>query len=212
MSELNGAVLFDFDGTLVDSSVGILSSLQQVLPRYGVVRTDEELLREIGPPFQVTWKGYGFDDDQVASCLADYRAIYTNGPMYDVEIYDGIVDVIRELRSSGRKTAIATSKALPYTLQVVEHLGWLELFDVVSGATLDGSRSLKADIISHALEQLDTTAAVMIGDRDVDILGAHANEIHSVGVMWGFGDREELSAAKPTAIVNSTSELGALLA
>ena len=189
-------VLVDLDGTLVDSAPGIVSTLRVALFEFGFELTDDELLAAVGPPFQVLMHGLGMSAEATAACISRYRELYSAGPMFDAKLYDGAQDALQAFVAAGRTVAIATSKATPYAQRVASHFG-IDRQCAVFGSEVDGRRVAKAEVITYALTQLGRSAgsAVMIGDRDADVVGAQEVGVAVVGAAWGYAQQGELEAA-----------------
>ena len=139
-----------------------------------------------------------------------YRERFSVKGLYENEVYPGVEKMLQTLKESGKKLIVATSKPEKFTMLILEHFDLLKYFDFVAGATLDGSRGEKADVIRYALEISgieDKSDVIMIGDRKFDILGAKENGLTSIGVLYGFGDREELTEAGADYIVERAEDI-----
>ena len=205
-------ILFDLDGTLTNSELGITKCVQHALKKFGIEVEDRTMLRPfIGPPLGESFRVYyGLTQEESERAIEYYRERFSVKGLYENEVYEGVEKTLQELRKSGKKLIIATSKPEKFTLLILEHFDLLKYFDFVAGATMDGSRGEKADVIRYALEKTgieDKSQVVMIGDRKYDILGAKENGLDSIGVLYGFGDYEELSAAGADYIVESATEI-----
>ena len=205
-------ILFDLDGTLTNSELGITTCVQHALKKFGIVVEDRTLLRPfIGPPLGESFQVYyGLSKEESQRAIEYYRERFSVKGLYENEVYDGVEKLLQTLKSCGKKLIIATSKPEKFTLMILEHFDLLKYFDFVAGATLDGSRGEKADVIRYALELSgieDKSDVIMIGDRKFDILGAKENELKSIGVLYGFGDREELTEAGADYIVEHTEDI-----
>jgi phosphoglycolate phosphatase len=189
-------ILFDLDGTLVDPKPGLIGSIQHALRKLGhAVPPADELLWMIGPPFRVSFPKLLGAGDRVEEAIAYYRESYFNGAMYDAIVYDGMPDALAALRASGHRLIVATAKPHYYARPIVQHFGLDAHFHAVHGPELDGTNDHKADLIAHILrhEAIDPKAALMIGDRELDVTAAARNGMRAVGVTWGYGSAEELS-------------------
>lgn len=205
-------VLFDLDGTISDSGEGITNSVKYSLKKFGIIETDYEKLKKfVGPPLYASYeKYYGFSHEEAIKAVEYYREYYNAGGIFELRIYDGIIDLLKYLKKSEKKIILATSKPEIYAEKIAKKFGFHELFDNISGALLDGSRIEKDDIIRYALERVgesDISKCIMIGDRSYDVLGAKAFNMDSIGVTWGYGDRDELEAAGATYIVDKAEEI-----
>ncbi len=210
-------VLFDLDGTLTDPAEGIVQSFRKAFADVGLDPEDHEPLdRYIGPPLQETFAAAGLDSDGVKAAIAGYRSYFAVQGIFQNRMYDGVNDVLETLKSGGWVLGVATSKPEPFTERILEHFDLARYFDVVAGATMDGARRHKVDVIEHALTLAQphgaVRRAVMIGDRAVDITGARAHGLGTIGVTWGYGSVEELVAADPSALAAEPGELLELLA
>ena len=187
--------LFDLDGTLSESEPGIVGSLVMALGTVGVAVPAPEVLRlAIGPPFDTGLVDIGVPTEHVPAVIAAYRDVYEVSGLFETRLYDGVPEMLDELRASGVILAVATSKPQDTADRVLDHLGLAPYFTVVAGATYDGTRRTKADVIGHALERLGVEAGpavVMIGDRHHDIEGAAAYGIDTIAVAWGYGSADE---------------------
>lgn len=209
-------VLFDLDGTLTNSERGITKSVQHALRKFGIEVEDRTVLRPfIGPPlgesFQVF---YGMSVEESEQAIKYYRERFSVKGLYENEVYPGVEKMLQVLKESGKKLILATSKPEKFTMLILEHFDLLKYFDFVAGATMDGSRGEKADVIRYALELSgieDKSEVIMIGDRKFDILGAKENGLASMGVLYGFGDREELTEAGADYIVETAEDIVKIL-
>jgi phosphoglycolate phosphatase len=208
-------LLFDLDGTLTDPHVGITVSMQQALASVGVHVADPDELRwMIGPPIMDNFARFDVVGDRALDALAVYRERYDRVGAFENEIYDGIPELLDRLDADGRRMAVATSKAEHNAHRILEHFGIAHHFAFVGGASPDGVRSMKADVVAYVLAHLDhpdPATAVMIGDRHHDVDGARLNGLRSIAVTWGFAEDGELEAAHPDRIVHTIPELEAAL-
>ncbi len=210
------AVLFDLDGTLTDPKRGITRSVQYALRKRGITPPDaDELEPFIGPPLEQSFRErLGFDAVEARRAVDDYREYFSERGIYENEVYAGIPSLLRELRESGRRVCLATSKPTVFAERILEHFDLTKHFDLVVGSHLDGTRVEKTEVVSAALVGVRGEAperAVMVGDRMHDVHGARANGIDAIAVAWGYGTREELRAAAPTSLAASVEELRRLL-
>lgn len=208
-------VIFDLDGTLTDSAQGIVASFRHALAAVGAEVPDGDLAgRIVGPPMIDTLTEMGLGA-RAEEAMAAYRAEYTSRGWSMNTMYDGIADLLADLRSAGVRLAVATSKSEPAALRILDHFGIARHFDVIAGASPDGSRAAKADVLGHALAQLGPLPerVVMVGDRAHDVEGAAAHGIDTVVVEWGYGaaDFTGPDACAPAARVSSVRQLGELL-
>lgn len=185
-------VIFDLDGTLTDSAEGIVASFRHALQSVGAAVPDGDLVsRIVGPPMHITLQEMGLGDSAEAAITA-YRADYTSRGWSMNRPFDGIPALLADLRAAGVRLAVATSKAEPTAQRILAHFGLDASFEVVAGASPDGTRSAKSDVVAHALRQLAPLPdrVVMIGDRSHDVEGAAAHGIGTIVVGWGYGHRD----------------------
>jgi phosphoglycolate phosphatase len=209
--------LFDLDGTLTDPKVGITRAVQYGLRRVGVEVEDLDTLTPyIGPPLQDGFVELaGLSAAAAAVALAGYREYYAETGLFENTPYDGIVEMLDQLHTAGWRLAVATSKPTVFAERILEHFGMRAPFEQVAGASLDGSRRHKHDVISHALNLLGCTpdaGCVMVGDREHDIFGAQRIGIPAIGVTWGYGSADELTAAGADVLVDRVADLQPALA
>jgi phosphoglycolate phosphatase len=211
-----GVVLFDLDGTLTESGPGIMNSLAYALDAIGRPPLPAaELRRFVGPPLYDSFRDVaGLDEAATHDAMIAYRRYFVARGMYENSVYPGIVDLLRALGDAGRRLGVATSKPIPYALPIVEHFELRPYFEVVCGPALDGVGAVKAEVVADALASLAVSASpdvVLVGDRSHDVVGAHENGIACIGVLWGYGTRDELTAAGADAIAADVDELATLL-
>lgn len=209
-------ILFDLDGTLTDPSEGITHSVEYALNRLGIeVSSRNELLKFIGPPLSVGFKEfYDLSDAASDRAVEYYREVFSAEGLFENEVYPGVTKMLETLKESGKRLAVATSKPEKFTLRILEHFDLAKYFDFVAAATLDAARNSKESVIKYALESLkpsDLGRVVMVGDRKYDIEGARLNGIASVGVLYGFGSKEELEAVGASHTVETVEELTEML-
>ncbi|MFT4247188.1 MAG: HAD hydrolase-like protein [Pseudomonas sp.] len=210
------ALFFDLDGTLIDSEPGIIGGLVHAFGQMGQPVPPMAQLRDwIGPPLRDSFQQH-FDGDpvRVAQALALYREYYDRVGWTEHSVFDGIPTAIAALRGAGHRLAVVTSKNERAARRIIEHLPFGEGFEDVIGASDDGARRFKVDLIAEALRRLSLQPAqcTMIGDRRMDVEGANAHGMRSVGVLWGFGDAAELRAAGAGALAGAPADLPTLLA
>jgi phosphoglycolate phosphatase len=197
-------VIFDLDGTLTDSAEGIVSSFRHALTQIGADVPDGDLAgRIVGPPMRQTLHGMGLGD-LADSAMTAYRADYTTRGWSMNSLFDGIEPLLADLKSSGVRLAVATSKAEPTARKILAHFGLDQYFEVIAGATVDGTRSAKADVVAHALAQLAPLPerVLMVGDRSHDVEGAAEHGIDTVVVGWGYGKTDFEGPAAVTALAH----------
>lgn len=205
-------VLFDLDGTLTDPGDGITNSVAYALNKFNIiVKNKADLYKFIGPPLIdsfMTYYGMNYEDGLKA--VEYYREYFSVTGIFENTMFDGIPELLCEIKNSGRKIALATSKPEQYAVRILEHFGLTKYFDFVGAATMDETRSKKADVITYTLDNLgvnDKSKVIMIGDRHHDIDGANQNDIDSIGVLFGYGDRKELEEAGATYIFETINDV-----
>ncbi len=208
-------VIFDLDGTLTDSARGIVSSFRHALGEIGAAVPDGDLAsRIVGPPMHHTLRAMGLGDNADAA-IAAYRADYTTRGWAMNSLFDGIAELLADLDAAGVRLAVATSKAEPTAQRIIAHFGLDQHFEVVAGASVDGSRASKADVVAHALAQLGPLPdrVLMVGDRSHDVEGAAEHGIDTVVVDWGYGhaDFDEPDAVAALAHVSTVDDLREVL-
>ena len=208
-------ILWDLDGTLTDPMIGITTCVQYALRHLGIeVKDLQELCPFIGPPLVESFSTfYGFSPEQARQAVGRYREYFSRQGIFENELYPGIKELLEDLKKHGVRILLASSKPEVYARKILEHFQLLPFFDFVAAATMDDTRSKKTDVVRYALETcgISPDRAVMIGDRHHDIDGAKDNALESIGVLWGYGSREELSAAGATRLAESVPQLASLL-
>lgn len=206
-------VLFDLDGTITDPGLGITNSVAYALEKFSIEVTDRtELYKFIGPPLYESFeKFYGLSHEDAKKAVDYYREYYRPTGIFECFIYDGIVDLLKRLKKEGKTVIVATSKPEEFAKQIMDHFDLTQYFTYIAGATMDGSRILKADIIDYALKTCGVTNlsdVVMVGDREHDVIGAQKIGVDSIGVLFGYGDRAEHEAAGATYIAETPHDIG----
>jgi phosphoglycolate phosphatase len=205
-------VLFDLDGTLIDSEAGIVASTEYALAKLGAPIPSREILRTwIGPPLRATFPlVLGEDPERIEQAVAFYRERFMHIGWREHVVYPGIQETIVELAERGVALAVVTSKPDLYANRIVASLPFGQRFAHVYSVSVGSDRCEKAQMIARALREFTTAPeqAVMIGDRHFDIQGARANGVRAIGVTWGFGSADELLAAGANELVHSVAQLG----
>lgn len=208
-------VLFDLDGTLTDPSGDFVVAMRAALESVGAtVPPDDDLRTRIGPPLLVTLAAFGLDDDTAVTVMTRYRTRYRANRSADTTVHAGMPELLDALRSRGVRVGVATSKPAVIAAEVLEQTGLAPLVDAVSGPGLNERDAAKDLVIAAALDQHGRPAPErvrMVGDRSFDVLGARAHGIDAIGVLWGFGDVEELTASGAAAIADTVPTLHGLL-
>ncbi len=207
-------LFFDLDGTLIDSAVGITRCVAYALEKMDQpVPGDAELRKWIGPALRTSFTPVFGDAQRVERAVALYRERFDLHGWLEHDVYAGIGEVVQGLHAAGHRLAVVTAKNEPHARRIVAHLPFGGCFEDVVGATEDGVRSHKPELIAEALRRLSLSSGQcwMVGDRRMDIEGARHHGMRNVGVLWGFGGREELTAAGAGALASTPAELGRLL-
>ena len=203
---------FDLDGTVIDSSPGILRSFNYALDRLALPRfTEADTASFIGPPLiHVFCKRFGLSEEDGARGVAYYRECYRAGGMLECRVYDGIRELLDALSKRGVRCVLATCKPHEFATKILHHHGLLDRFSLVAGPEMDGTRGEKDEVISYAKEQLgirDSRRVLMIGDRANDVWGARQNKMECLGVLWGFGTAEELEGEGAMALCSTPADV-----
>ena len=206
------SVLFDLDGTVVDSSEGVTKSVSYALKKrgYGDVAAGD-LLCFIGPPLREQFMAYcGVGKEEGEALVKAYREYYHDTGIWEARVYDGIPALLAAVKKAGSAVLLATSKPEAFAVRILEHFGLAKYFDFVAGANLDNTRTDKAEVIRYALDNLSPEKAarpLMIGDCPQDLAGANACRIASLAVTYGFGDRREMEALCPVTFCDSPEDV-----
>lgn len=205
-------IFFDLDGTLSDPFAGISRSIVYALERLGEDAPDEAVLRSfIGPPLLASFESL-LGSERAKEALDYYRERFGDVGWQENRPYDGIRELLESLTAKDRKLYVATSKPHVFARKIVEHFGLSDYFSTVFGSELDGRNAEKTALLKFALLETGATNAVMVGDREHDVIGALENGLSVIGVTWGYGSEEELRAAGAEQIVTSPGALDEMLA
>lgn len=208
-------LLFDLDGTLTDPYEGITRCVEYALSCQGIEVADRrELAAFIGPPLKAAFREhYALSAAEAERAVDDYRVRFGDVGMYENTLYNGIVELLEQLRASGRRLFVVTSKPWFYARRIVAHFGLDKYFGKVYGSELDGHRTEKSVLIAHVLreEGLRADEALMIGDRRFDVLGARHNGVAAAAVSYGYGAPQELLDAEPDHIFDSPYDIAQYL-
>ena len=205
-------ILFDLDGTLTDPGLGITNAVMYALKKFDIEAPDRsELYKFIGPPLLQSFQQYyGMSEEESQLALQYYREYFEPYGLYENTVYDGIEEALAMLKAQGKKLILATSKPEPFAVEILRHFGLDQYFDFVAGATMDEKRVRKADVIAYALESCGITElseAIMVGDREHDVLGAKEIGLKCIGVLYGYGDLEELENAGADYIAKNPEDI-----
>jgi phosphoglycolate phosphatase len=206
--------LFDLDGTLIDSEIGVFAGIRHSLTTVGADSPDDATLRSwIGPPLRVSFGAIlDGDSERVETAVEAYSQRFDETGWSEHAVYDGIPELIATLASAGHTLAVVTSKTRPHAERILAHLPFGSAFERLYAPDPSSAKSEKAEMIAAALADFghDVADTVMVGDRLYDMEGAVANGVRGIGVLWGFGDREELNAAGAWKVVDSPSDIAAV--
>jgi len=209
-------ILFDLDGTLTDSAPGIIACIDYAIADFGLERPSDDVMRTfLGPPLYDTFGGhFGMSEGDVHRAVAKYRERYHDVGLFENDVYDGVPDMLAAV-SMQVPLAVATSKPTYSATRILEHYDLAQYFDVIGGSELDGTRIHKEQVVAYSLGQMRgrgvASAPVMVGDREHDVRGAATHDVPCIGVMWGYGSREELETAGAVAVADTVSELQDML-
>lgn len=209
-------IFWDLDGTISDSAPGIVNSVTYALERMGTEAPDKEKLKKfVGPPLAESFSQYiGYSPEQTEQAVKYFREYYQEKGINENEMYIGIEELLIKLRKAGYICVVATSKPEPFAKTILKRYGIDGYFQYIAGSTIDETRTKKDEVIAYALETCkinDKTQVVMIGDRSHDVIGAKKNGLDCIGVLYGYGDRQELEEAGIIAIASDLIELGDIL-
>lgn len=209
-------LLFDLDGTIIDSSEGVCKSFAYALEHYGITVDDLGVLRPvIGPPLKDSFMNlYKFDEAKATEAVAKYRERYTDVGILECRVYDGVRELLKELAHRGYKLVLATSKPEVFARRIMERYELDGCFHFIAGAQIDGTISNKEDVLGYILKSLnitDVSDCLMIGDTKYDLAGAQYFGIDALGVLYGFGTRDELNAYPKVGLADSADAIATIL-
>lgn len=209
-------LLFDLDGTLTDPMLGITNAVMYSLEKFGIPRPERSsLYKFIGPPLLDSYRDYyGFSPEQARQAVACYREYYQDRGLFENQPYPDIPRVLEALTAAGKTLCVATSKPEHFARQILEHFRLDRWFTHICGAAMDESRGTKHEVIEYALATCgaaDRERVLMIGDREHDVLGAKQSGLDCLGVLYGYGSREELERAGAAYIAETTADVDRLI-
>jgi len=206
-------ILFDLDGTLTDSGEGIINCAAFALEHFGLPVPDRTTMRQfVGPPLRDTFTKFGVPADKAEEAISVYRSRYIPIGKFENEPYPGIRKLLEHLKAEGHRLYVATSKPEAMSVDILTRFDLAKYFDRICGATLDGSRDEKAQVIAYLLAETGSAEnTVMVGDTAFDVIGAAAHGIPTIGVSWGYGEIADMEAAGAKAIAHTMDELYWLL-
>ena len=210
---MRNAIFFDLDGTLTDSGPGIMNSALPALEHFGIPVANRDQLRVfVGPPLRQTFARFGVPEAGIEEAIRIFRARYIPIGKFENTPYPGIADLLARLQAEGFSLYVATSKPQVTAIEVLEHFQLAHHFTLICGADPAVGRETKADVIAHLLAQIgDPGRAVMVGDTRFDAAGARDSALPFIGVLYGYGTREEMAREGASAFAGSVEELRALL-
>ena len=207
------AIFFDLDGTLTDSGEGIMNCAELALRHFGISVPSRNQMRVfVGPPLDQTFIKFGVPADKTDEAIEVFRSRYRTVGKFENFPYPGIREALQTLKAQGHRLFVATSKPEVLANEVLGHFALTDFFEQIAGATLDGSRSHKADVITYLLGLTgDVGQTVMVGDTAFDVTGAAAHGIPTIGVSWGYGEVADMEKAGAVAVAHTMEELVVLL-
>ncbi|WP_455501950.1 HAD family hydrolase [Gemmiger sp.] len=209
-------ILFDLDGTLTDSAPGILNSVRYACRKMGLELPAEATLRKfLGPPLIDSFRNLmGLSDADADRAVSAFREYFPTKGIFENEVYPGIAALLADLKATGKTVIIATSKPEDFAKRIMEHFDLARYCDFICGATLDETRTDKAEVIAYALETAGITdkhGVVMVGDREHDVIGAKKNGLPCIGAVYGYGSAEELRTAGAAVLAETVADLHKIL-
>lgn len=210
-------IFFDFDGTIMDTSPGIYDSFDRVIAHYKLDYPRSEYDRMIGPPLRESFGNIlNLPESEIRNAIKIYRDYYSTEGMYNARLYDGVVELIENLRKSGKKIYTATSKPELFTRRILEKYELDHLFDFIGGSDLEErGRVEKKDVVEYVVNTRKLSdnkeKCILIGDRKYDVVGAHEAGIKCAGILWGFGSREEFESCGADFILETPSDVETFL-
>ncbi|MCR5494452.1 MAG: HAD hydrolase-like protein [Treponema sp.] len=207
-------VLFDFDGTLFNTSPGVFASFDEVVSHYGL-NIDKSIYNNmIGPPLKFSFVHYlGLPESEVPAAINVYRESYTkNEGMFNCTVYPGVVELIKKLKRQDLQICVATSKPEDYAKAILERNNMLDLFDFTGGSDMEEKyRVEKVDVVKYVLKSMNLDdkkdSVLMIGDRLYDVNGAHSAGLKCMGILWGFGSRKEFDECGADYVCESPDDV-----
>ena len=204
-------VFFDLDGTLNDSQFGIINATRYALRQHGFSDDVGDPTRFLGPPLIDSMQNcFGLDFETATKAVKSFREYYGDKGLYENILYEGIKELLAALYSAGIQCVLATSKGEPFALRILEHFDIRQYFIFVAAADINGGRDTKAEVLHHALGNIKPFPlknAIMVGDRNYDVDGAHEVGLSCAAVLYGYGSREELEDAGAEFIIHTVKDL-----
>lgn len=214
MTDNFDTLLFDLDGTLTDSTEGIVRCLEYALERMGF-DIPEDKNKFLGPPLYRSFAEFcGMNEEQVNEAVRIFRERYSTVGLFENRVYEGVPEMLKRLRDGGKRIMVATSKPEVYAVRIFDRFGLSQFFEIVGGANINGTRNDKDEVIEYVLEKAgisDRSSVLMIGDRRQDVDGAHKTGLKCMGILWGFGSIEELTEAGADFIAETPEKAADML-
>ena len=203
------AILFDVDGTLIDSAPGIINTLEEVFSQMGVDTTNVDLRRYLGPPLRKSFGEHFADPALIEKATGLYRDSYAVKGSHECSPYSGAAGMLRRLKDAGLLLCTATSKPTAVVTPILEEKGLAPFFDFIGGASMDESRDTKTEVVRYVLAQpmMQGKRVLMVGDRNDDMRGAADCGLDAAGALYGYGSREELEPFHPVLLAESCADL-----
>ena len=203
------AILFDVDGTLIDSAPGIINTLEEVFSQMGVDTTNVDLRRYLGPPLRKSFGEHFADPALIEKATGLYRDSYAVKGSHECTPYSGSAGMLRRLKDAGLLLCTATSKPTAVVTPILEEKGLAPFFDFIGGASMDESRDTKTEVVRYVLAQpmMQGKRVLMVGDRNDDMRGAADCGLDAAGALYGYGSREELEPFHPVLLAESCADL-----
>ena len=214
MTDNFDTLLFDLDGTLTDSTEGIVRCLEYALERMGF-DIPEDTNKFLGPPLYRSFAEFcGMNEELVNEAVRIFRERYSTVGLFENRVYEGVPEMLKRLRDGGKRIMVATSKPEVYAVRIFDRFGLSQFFEIVGGANINGTRNDKDEVIEYVLEKAgisDRSSVLMIGDRRQDVIGAHKTGLKCMGILWGFGSIEELTEAGADFIAETPEKAADML-
>ena len=207
------AALIDLDGTLSDSGLAIIKSINYALENLGYENLKGETSWVVGPSLWPTFKKLGIKENELEQAISLYRKCYTEGAMYEGFFYPGILEQLSILKTEGYILALVTSKPISYAAKITKYFGASDYLDFEFGSELDGTRSDKTELINYALKEMNIVPkdTVMVGDRSYDMIGAKNNKVLGLGVVYGYGNEKELINSGASYLIESPENFASVI-
>lgn len=209
-------IFLDLDGTVTNPAEGITKCFEYALNHFGIkVKNRAELEQFIGPPLRKSFmEGFGFEEEKATEAVAKYRERFAPIGMYENEVYEGMEQALQSMKDAGKVLIIATSKPEHMAKKILAHFKLDGYFDDICGSCDDSNRNEKDEVIRYALQKHGITNpddVLMVGDRKFDVIGAAKCGLKCMGVLYGFGDREELEQAGAAYIAETVEDMARMI-